>query len=1280
MDMRMKMVSEIWKKNRTQNLSKGFIAFLLVSFFAFNAKAQCTGCTINITSNTDATINTAGAVVCLSGVSNYTKTLTVNAANVTVCVATGVTFKFNGGLTLNGSSPTVNNFGTFEPTGLNANSGVTINNSGTWSAGVTLNGGTFNNNSGGTYSGSTTINGGTFSNSGTATMGSISTGGGTTITNNSGGTMNFTNLTVNGGGTYTNNGTSTVSGNLTVNNTLTNGGTITVTGSATVNSSATLTNSGTATINTGLTNNGTVTATGNTTVSGGVTNNSSATFTTSGGTTTINSGGMNNSGTVNAGGNWNITGAVTNSGTLNGGTSTSSCGSLCATSISNTGTMATGGGSLTLCQTVSGTAPGSNAVAPPAASAPTSLTITHTGNGAITGSFTAAPATPTPAPTGYIVLRRLGSAVDATASQINGNAFVGEQVANSVIVAILSGRTTTTFNDNISTSNGACGTYHYAVFPIVDPASTTNGCTAINTSVSPARGNAVVNYVGIPSLTAGGTSACAGTSVVYTAAATNATTYTFTLTGAGTSTMTGSGASRTINWQTGFSGTATLNITGNGCSGATRLLSQAITVTTATSISAQPPVTLVQCASNAATISVTLAGPVATRQWQRWNGSSWVNLNNGGVYSNVTTNALTISSVSGLNGDIYRMITTGGCGVSPTSQSCTLSVKNTGTWRGSVNNNWSNASNWCGGLPSASSSIIVDGTEINTLNVDTDQEVANLTVSGTGTVTVKASRTLTVNTDLANTGTLTSETGSTVRLNRSGNQNIPAGTYHNLDVVGSGTKTITGNITVNGNFTRGGTASITANSGTILTVGSASTLPTGTYHSINFSGSGVRTLGGSTTLNGTLTVASGQTVDLNGQTVTLAGSVSGAGLLRGNSGTLNITGSGNAGTLNFEAGFRTLSSLTINRSSAGFVSLGSDLTATSITCTNGNIETGIRTLTLGSGSISENTGSYVVGNLATTRTLSSGVANNFGGSGISITASGSAPGATTITRVTGTTFTGYAGNVSIGRKYAVSPTVNTGLNATMVLTYRQDEVGALTESNLVLYRSTDGGSTWDGGKFVPTRDLVNNTLTVTGLNGFSDWTAGDEDLPLPITLLHFSVGNQGTGVYANWQTSSEENLSHFEIQVSRDNGKTWQFVGRTEPSLNSVNGVRTYKFRISDPLPGGLYRLASLDIDGQAQFSAAVKYLMADEKQLGWGVFPNPAKDFTQIQINAHQDGELEYDIIDALGRVVTSFREPLLQGSHIKRIETSSWAAGFYMIRVRFNGLPEGEKRLTVN
>lgn len=83
------------------------------------------------------------------------------------------------------------------------------------------------------------------------------------------------------------------------------------------------------------------------------------------------------------------------------------------------------------------------------------------------------------------------------------------------------------------------------------------------------------------------------------------------------------------------------------------------------------PVNDTTCAGAAASFSVT-ATNAAGYQWQEY-VSSWNNLANNTIYSGVTTNTLTISDATGLNGRLYRAIATGS--VNDTSTAATLFVK-----------------------------------------------------------------------------------------------------------------------------------------------------------------------------------------------------------------------------------------------------------------------------------------------------------------------------------------------------------------------------------------------------------------------------------------------------------------------------------------------------------------------------------------------------------------------------------------------------------------------------
>ena len=72
------------------------------------------------------------------------------------------------------------------------------------------------------------------------------------------------------------------------------------------------------------------------------------------------------------------------------------------------------------------------------------------------------------------------------------------------------------------------------------------------------------------------------------------------------------------------------------------------------------------------------------------------------------------------------------------------------------------------------------------------------------------------------------------------------------------------------------------------------------------------------------------------------------------------------------------------------------------------------------------------------------------------------------------------------------------------------ELNGLDEATLVLFRSTDGGATWmpAGGA----ADGAANTVTVTGLDAFSRWTAASSPAPLPVELSSFTAATDGEAV------------------------------------------------------------------------------------------------------------------------------------------------------------------------
>ena len=104
-----------------------------------------------------------------------------------------------------------------------------------------------------------------------------------------------------------------------------------------------------------------------------------------------------------------------------------------------------------------------------------------------------------------------------------------------------------------------------------------------------------------------------------------------------------------------------------------------------------------------------------------------------------------------------------------------------------------------------------------------------------------------------------------------------------------------------------------------------------------------------------------------------------------------------------------------------------------LNCVNGVLTTGSNKVLLNAtASIIESTTSYVLGNVQTTRTLTTS-AETFGNMGLSISA-GTAPGTTTVLRNTGTSNAIGCLNKSVKRTFTVTNS-GSSLNATLAYTF-----------------------------------------------------------------------------------------------------------------------------------------------------------------------------------------------------------------------------------------------------
>ncbi len=115
-------------------------------------------------------------------------------------------------------------------------------------------------------------------------------------------------------------------------------------------------------------------------------------------------------------------------------------------------------------------------------------------------------------------------------------------------------------------------------------------------------------------------------------------------------------------------------VVGSTCTPGATTNAALLTIQTSPVVTTQPANSTI-CDGNNTTFSVAASGAGLTYQWEVNTGSGWSNLANTGIYSNVTTNTLTLTGATATeDGYQYRAVVSGTCTPAVTSNAATLNI------------------------------------------------------------------------------------------------------------------------------------------------------------------------------------------------------------------------------------------------------------------------------------------------------------------------------------------------------------------------------------------------------------------------------------------------------------------------------------------------------------------------------------------------------------------------------------------------------------------------------
>jgi len=174
---------------------------------------------------------------------------------------------------------------------------------------------------------------------------------------------------------------------------------------------------------------------------------------------------------------------------------------------------------------------------------------------------------------------------------------------------------------------------------------------------------------------------------------------------------------------------------------------------------------------------------------------------------------------------------------------------------------------------------------------------------------------------------------------------------------------------------------------------------------------------------------------------------------------------------------------------------------------------------------------------------------------------------------------------------------------------------------------------------------------------------------LPLSMMSFNVMKEKEGVQLNWQTALEENMSHFEVEYSKD-GKEFEFLTEVKAKNNSKGDNYSYDHQIK--FDGMLYyRLKMIDNNNVTSYSDIRNVQLIS----GANVTINPTL-ITNSQLNLIIKDGISYkylDIINIAGDVVMN--EDISARSGELSFNLSTLSKGMYIVKLTGNGPAEVHK-----
>ncbi len=183
---------------------------------------------------------------------------------------------------------------------------------------------------------------------------------------------------------------------------------------------------------------------------------------------------------------------------------------------------------------------------------------------------------------------------------------------------------------------------------------------------------------------------------------------------------------------------------------------------------------------------------------------------------------------------------------------------------------------------------------------------------------------------------------------------------------------------------------------------------------------------------------------------------------------------------------------------------------------------------------------------------------------------------------------------------------------------------------------------------------------------------GNSVTPLPVELISFKAALQNNNVLLTWATASEENNSHFEVEMSRDAKDGFEKIGHVDSKATNSSIKLDYEFthKLGNITGAVYYRLKQVDTDGTVDYSKVVAVnVKARELVQQLLVAPNPINYNSKLFVTAEVSGKAKLTLHSMTGKKVYAKVVELEQGQNEVQLPVyDKLSKGMYVLSVELN------------